>query len=45
MNVRLECPGCGTNIIVMPPEIYKAIGDLKGIESELRRSGRLSWPA
>jgi hypothetical protein len=34
-SVRLECPGCGTNIIVMPSRVYKAIGDQWGIEGEV----------
>ncbi len=37
-NVRLECPGCGTNIIVMPSRLYTAIGDLSGIEGEAQFS-------
>ena len=34
-NVRVQCPGCGTNIVVMPPRVFKAIGDLWGIEGEV----------
>lgn len=37
-NVRLECPGCGTDIIVMPSELFTAVGDLAGIEGELQFS-------
>jgi predicted RNA-binding Zn-ribbon protein involved in translation (DUF1610 family) len=35
-SVGLECPGCGTNIIVMPARLYTAIGDLSGVEGELQ---------
>ena len=35
-SVGVECPGCGTNIIVMASRVYAAIGDLSGIEGELR---------
>jgi hypothetical protein len=27
-NVRLRCPECDTWMIVMPPEVYAAIGNL-----------------
>jgi predicted RNA-binding Zn-ribbon protein involved in translation (DUF1610 family) len=32
VNVRVECPGCGTNFIVMPSRFYKTIGDQFGLE-------------
>jgi predicted RNA-binding Zn-ribbon protein involved in translation (DUF1610 family) len=35
MNVGVQCPRCGTNFIVMPTELYKAIGDLWGPEGEV----------
>jgi hypothetical protein len=35
-NVRLMCPGCRTWMIVMPPEIFQAVGDLWGVEGEVR---------
>jgi hypothetical protein len=33
-SVGLECSGCGTNIIVLPSKLFKAIGDLSGVEGE-----------
>jgi hypothetical protein len=35
VNVRVECPGCGTNFIVMPSRFYKTIGDQFGLEGEV----------
>jgi hypothetical protein len=35
VNVRVTCPGCATNFIVMRTEMYKAVGDLWGIEGEV----------
>jgi hypothetical protein len=37
-NVRLQCPSCDTYIIVMPSELYTAVGDLAGIEGEVQFS-------
>jgi predicted RNA-binding Zn-ribbon protein involved in translation (DUF1610 family) len=34
-SVGVECPHCGTNIIVMPSRIYTAIADQWGIEGEV----------
>ena len=31
-NVALTCPDCSTSMIVMPSELFQAIGDLHGIE-------------
>jgi hypothetical protein len=36
MNVGVTCPDCGTRIIVMPPDLFKAIGALSGVEGELQ---------
>jgi hypothetical protein len=36
-NVRLGCPwGCGANIIVMPVDLYDAIGKSSGVEGEVQ---------
>jgi predicted RNA-binding Zn-ribbon protein involved in translation (DUF1610 family) len=35
-NVRVLCPGCGTWIIVLPAVLYGAVGNLMGIEGEVR---------
>jgi predicted RNA-binding Zn-ribbon protein involved in translation (DUF1610 family) len=35
VNVGVTCPECGTDFIVMPTELYKAIGDIGGIEGEV----------
>jgi hypothetical protein len=34
-NVRVQCPTCRTWIVVMPPHVFEAVGDLWGIEGEL----------
>ena len=36
MNVRFECPGCGTNIIVLPSHLFAAVGNVSGVEVELQ---------
>ena len=35
MNVGVTCPVCRTNFIVMPTELYRAIGDQWGLEGEV----------
>jgi predicted RNA-binding Zn-ribbon protein involved in translation (DUF1610 family) len=35
-NVRLQCPECRTWMIVMPSEIYEAVGNISGIEGEVQ---------
>ncbi len=34
-NVRLRCPECRAWVIVMPPEVYEAVGNISGIEGEI----------
>jgi DNA-directed RNA polymerase subunit RPC12/RpoP len=36
VNARVKCPRCNVNFIVMPSELYKAVGDLGGIEGEVQ---------
>lgn len=36
MNVGIECPGCHTKFIVMPSDLWKAIGDQWGPEGEVQ---------
>jgi hypothetical protein len=38
VNVRLECDGCGTDLIVLPPEMFRAVGARLGLEAELQLS-------
>jgi hypothetical protein len=33
-SVGLWCPGCGTNVIVLPARLFKVVGDWSGIEGE-----------
>jgi hypothetical protein len=40
-NVRVKCE-CGTGIVVMPPEVFKAIEQGFGQESEIDFSKRLA---
>jgi hypothetical protein len=34
-SVGVSCSRCGTQLIVLPGTLYKAIGDLGGVEAEL----------
>jgi predicted RNA-binding Zn-ribbon protein involved in translation (DUF1610 family) len=36
LTVGVLCPSCGTNIIVMPAQLSKAVGDWGGTEVELQ---------
>jgi hypothetical protein len=35
-SVGVPCSRCGTKLIVLPGTLYKAIGDLGGVEAELQ---------
>ena len=37
-NIRLGCPWCDTNIIVMPPDLYEALGEWGGLEAQVEFS-------
>ena len=37
-NIRLGCPWCDTNIIVMPPDLYEALGQWGGLEAQVEFS-------
>lgn len=42
-NVRVNCAQCGTTIVVMPPEVYRAINDtFGGIEDEIAFTRKLT---
>jgi len=36
VNVGVKCPKCSTDFIVMPAELYKAVGDIPGLEGEVQ---------